>query len=335
MFSLLYDELERMAGEIDKSANERESWDSQDSGGNVEKSVSDPASTNATTNQTGDQIKDLLASTTVDNTNNDEPKMSKNQLKKKRKWEKAMEVKRRRKKQQKDIKIARAKAEGRDIDAEKEDMERRRKDGSGWARRNEWWQELFQKQSCKYQIYLDCSFEQEMMKSEINSLANQIRYCYASNKKAKHPVKATACSLGGTTRDILNRVSGLDQWGNRAFYLTNKDISEVTEDKSKLVYLTSDSTNTLTDLEDDKTYIIGGIVDRNRLKHIAINRAETLGIQTAKLPIDDYLHMCSTKVLTCNHVFDILLKWRENNGDWKESLLDVLPKKKDASEKKS
>ena len=71
-----------MAGEIDKSANERESWDSQDSGGNVEKSVSDPASTNATTNQTGDQIKDLLASTTVDNTNNDEPKMSKNQLKK-------------------------------------------------------------------------------------------------------------------------------------------------------------------------------------------------------------------------------------------------------------
>jgi len=212
-------------------------------------------------------------------------------------------------------------------------MERRRKDGSGWERRNKWWQELFRKHSSKYQIYLDCSFEQEMSKSEINSLANQIRYCYALNKRAKHPVKATACSLHGKTLDVLNNVSGLDQWENRSFYITSKDIIENTEDKSKLVYLTSDSTNTLSDLEDDKIYIIGGIVDRNRLKRIAINRAESFGIQTAKLPISDHLDMLSTKVLTCNHVFDILLKWRANGGDWKKTLLDVLPKKKEANEK--
>jgi len=320
-----------MTGEDNEDANEIEIAASGNSR-NLEKSASELAS--IAIDQIEGTTKDLPVSTTIDK-NNGEKKMSKNQMKRNRKWEKAMEVKRRRKEQQKNIKIAIAKAEGRDVEAEKEDMERRRKDGSGWARRNEWWQEMFRKTSSKHQIHLDCSFEQSMSKSEINSLASQIRYCYASNKKAKHPVKTTACSLGGATLGILNRVSGFDQWENRAFHITNKDIIEMTEDKSKLVYLTSDSKNTLADLEDDKIYIIGGIVDRNRLKRIAIDRAETFGIQTAKLPISDYLHMVSTKVLTCNHVFDILLKWRENNGDWKKALLDALPKKKEAKEKET
>ena len=318
-----------MADEIKKTAIENEvSQNSAD----LKKPASKLAST-ATDRIEGDK-KDSLVSTAVDG-NTDEKKMSKNQMKKKRKWEKAMEVKRRRKEQQKKIKIAKAKAEGRDIQAEKEEMERRREDGSGWARRNKWWQELFRKTASKHQIYLDCSFEKAMSKSEINSLASQIRYCYASNKRAKHPVKTTACSLGGVTLDILNKVSGLDQWENRAFHITDKDISETAEDKSKLVYLTSDSTNTLAELEDDKIYIIGGIVDRNRLKRIAIDRAETLGIQTAKLPISDYLNMVATKVLTCNHVYEILLKLRENEGDWKKTLLNVLPKKKEAKEKET
>ncbi len=318
-----------MTDKTDKATSETEAAVSQDCGA-AEASDAAPdlpknPSVATTTTSTADDRQDSKEPT----------KMSKNQLKKKRKWEKAMELKKKKKEQQKKIKLAKAKAEGRDIEAEQKDMERRRQDGSGWARRNEWWQEMFKNQSCKYEVYLDCSFEEKMMKAEVNSLANQIRYCYASNKKSKTPVKATVCSLGGKTREILDNVSGIDQWANRAFHITDKDITEATEDKSKLVYLTSDSENTLTELEDGKIYIIGGIVDRNRLKRIAIDRAETLGIQTAKLPIDDYLKMFSTKVLTCNHVFDILLKWKENKGDWKKALLDVLPKKKDATEKES
>jgi tRNA (guanine9-N1)-methyltransferase len=49
-------------------------------------------------------------------------------------------------------------------------------------------------------------------------------------------------------------------------------------------------------------YIIGGIVDRNRLKGATYNRAIADGIATAKLPLDDYLQMGSaTRVLTVNH----------------------------------
>ena len=104
------------------------------------------------------------------------------------------------------------------------------------------------------------------------------------------------------------------------------------DEKDKLVYLTSDSDNTLEHLDDSKIYVIGGIVDRNRLKCATLNRAKELGIATAKLPISQHLKLFSTKVLTTNHVFEILLKYRENNNDWKQALVEVLPKRKDIKE---
>jgi tRNA (guanine9-N1)-methyltransferase len=105
--------------------------------------------------------------------------------------------------------------------------------------------------------------------------------------------------------------------------------------KQNLVYLTGDSPNTLTTLCNDTTYIIGGIVDRNRLKRAAINRAEHLSIPTARLPLDEHADFKgSTRILTCNHVFEILLRYRENGGDWKQSIMSVMPGRKDIDEKK-
>ncbi|KAG7374629.1 tRNA guanine-1-methyltransferase [Nitzschia inconspicua] len=261
------------------------------------------------------------------------PKMSKNQLKRKRKLEKLMEQKRQKKEQQKCLKSAKAKAEGRDIEAERRDMEQRRLSGEGWTKRQEKWRENFETQGGEFQVCLDCSFEDQMTYKELNSLASQIRYCYATNRRAKHPVRVTVTSLRGKTQEILQNVAGLDRWEHREFYQTDKDVLSAYSDKARLVYLTSDSTNILQTLEEDKIYIIGGIVDRNRLKRATIDRAESLGIATAKLPISDHLDITATKVLTCNHVFDILVKWKECNKDWKKTLLEVLPNRKDAKEK--
>lgn len=33
-----------------------------------------------------------------------------------------------------------------------------------------------------------------------------------------------------------------------------------------------------------------------------------------------------------NHVFEILLKYRQHGSDWKKALLDVLPDRKDITE---
>jgi tRNA (guanine9-N1)-methyltransferase len=203
-------------------------------------------------------------------------KVSKNQRKRQRKWDQAMEVKRRRKEQEKNVRIAQARVDGRDIEKERQTQEQNKKDGTGWEKRDSKWKEAFEKKSSKYQICLDCPFEDVMMSQEINSLASQIRYCYAANKRANHPVNVKVTSLGGSTLACLENVSGFEQWKNKAFDCTSENLVSAYNNKSKLVYLTSDSDNVLDTLEDGKVYIIGGIVDRNRLKRAAINRAEEL-----------------------------------------------------------
>ncbi|KAH0558873.1 hypothetical protein GP486_004498 [Trichoglossum hirsutum] len=97
--------------------------------------------------------------------------------------------------------------------------------------------------------------------------------------------------------------------------------------EGEIVYLTSDSEHTLTHLTPYSTYIIGGIVDRNRHKGLCYKRALDHGIRTAKLPIGDYLNMSSRFVLATNHVVEIMHRWLEC-GDWTEAFSKVIPKRK-------
>lgn len=213
-------------------------------------------------------------------------------------------------------------------------------------------------------------FEEAMREREIASLAQQIRYCYSYNKKSPNPVFASVTGLTiarespgaeddlrydyPTVRELLERETGFLEWNRRMFDCTEKPLEEYyglsattsntmssegmkeIEDSTQknIVYLTSDSPNTLDKLEDNTIYVIGGIVDRNRLKRATIDRAEgELKVETAKLPLQEYLlnnniFMTTTKVLTVNHVFDILLKYRQHGNDWNKAFGEVLPSRK-------
>ena len=52
--------------------------------------------------------------------------------------------------------------------------------------------------------------------------------------------------------------------------------------KEKIVYLSADAKETLTELKPDELYIIGGIVDRNRYKNLTFDKASRLNIRVAK-----------------------------------------------------
>ena len=104
------------------------------------------------------------------------------------------------------------------------------------------------------------------------------------------------------------------------------EVEEV-EEVGEVVYLTSDSPDTLTELQPYSTYIIGGLVDRNRHKGVCYKRAMDRGMRTAKLPIGDYMQMTSRFVLATNHVAEIMLRWLEL-GDWGNAFLQVMPKRK-------
>ena len=209
---------------------------------------------------------------------------------------------------------------------------------------------------------LDCDFDDLMLDKERISLAAQLTRCYSDNHKAPFKAHLAISSFGGKLKDRFEKVlsghhhswrgvkfldgdfvAAADQakeWmkgssGGKLAGLfateSNQDPATLMENKEagEVVYLTSDSPHTLTELKPYSTYIIGGMVDRNRHKGICYKRAMDRGMNTAKLPINDYMQMTSRFVLATNHVAEIMLRWLEL-GDWGEAFLRVVPKRKGA-----
>jgi len=348
-------------------------------------------STGADEEETGGNNDGTSPSTAATTTAEATAKLSKKQLKRQRRWERAMEVKDRKKRQKKEVQLAKAKAEGRDLEQERRVQLQHQRSGVGWRKRyDKWVRDKLPRAESSFEVCLDCSFEPSMTYKEINSLAMQIRYCYGTNRRNPYPCKLAVTSMAGAkcasaataadagdrgddkgqidndgdvnsstkvdssnnnhntngdkrceTLKILHNVSGFDEWSRFAFTCTPQSVEDYYGERGRMkdvVYLTSDSPNTLQETDDGKVYVIGGIVDRNRLKRAALTRAERIGVATARLPIDEHLaRMSATRVLTCNHVFEILLKYREyraghDSGSdcWKRALMDVLPHRKDA-----
>lgn len=81
--------------------------------------------------------------------------------------------------------------------------------------------------------------------------------------------------------------------------------------KSSIIYLTGDSPNILHTLSPGTTYILGGIVDRNRYKKLCLEKAEQAGVRHAQLPIGEFMgEMKTRKVLTVNQVRVFWLPYR-------------------------
>ncbi|XP_048092039.1 RNA (guanine-9-)-methyltransferase domain-containing protein 2 [Alosa alosa] len=162
---------------------------------------------------------------------------------------------------------------------------------------------------------------------DVRKLHKQIQRCYAENRRAARPVQFYLTSLGGQLKQNMDeRDSGWVNWKDISVKLEH--FQEVMR-KEDLVYLTSDSSNVLKELDESKAYVIGGLVDHNHHKGITFERAQELGIDHAQLPLGDFVKMNSRKVLAVNHVFEIMLAYLEKR-DWREAFFTVLPQRKGA-----
>ncbi|KAL1827919.1 hypothetical protein ACET3Z_006331 [Daucus carota] len=174
-------------------------------------------------------------------------------------------------------------------------------------------------------LVIDLEFSDLMTPTEINSLVQQIMYCYAVNGRCTSAAHLWLTGCQGEMDKQLQRLPGFDKW------IIDKDtqpyIQTFEHQKEHLVYLTADSETMLDDLDPKKIYIVGGLVDRNRWKGITMKKAEEQNIQTAKLPIGNFLKMSSSQVLTVNQVIEIILKYLETR-DWKDSFFQVIPQRK-------
>lgn len=120
-------------------------------------------------------------------------------------------------------------------------------------------------------------------------------YCYAVNGRCTAPGHLWLTGCRGEIESQLQRLPGFDKWMIKK---ENRSYIEVLQDqKENLVYLTADAETVLEELDPKKIYIVGGLVDRNRWKGITMKKAKDQGIQSAKLPIGNYLKMSTSQVL--------------------------------------
>ncbi len=176
-------------------------------------------------------------------------------------------------------------------------------------------------------ILIDCGFDDMMTEREKVSLASQLVRCYAINRRGPYTLNLEVSSLNG---GLLERFEGTlkgdyKRWEN--FTATAKDFEIPENDINNCTYLSSDSDNVLTELEENKTYIVGGIVDKGRYKNLCHDKAVSRGIKTARLPINEYIKLSGRRVLTTNHVVELLIKWFEVK-DWKVAFEAILPSRK-------
>ncbi|KAI9263279.1 guanine-1-methyltransferase-domain-containing protein, partial [Phascolomyces articulosus] len=174
-------------------------------------------------------------------------------------------------------------------------------------------------------VVVDCSFTSYMHDTEVKSLQAQLVRCHSANRAGLHPMQITVTSFDDALKHAFEKKTPtFTNWKNIEFS-TEPYLEKF--DTSKLVYLSADSDNVVRELEDDKVYIIGGIVDKNRHKGLCQKKATDQGIATAALPIGEYLQMASRKVLTVNHVYEIMIKWLETR-DWEKAFLEIIPGRK-------
>lgn len=286
-----------------------------------------------------------------DNGNEDAtPKMSKNQLKKLRRKEKWAQEREQRKEKRKDqvlrkrerrkqmVQEARAKG-GEQAVAEL------RKQWEGTRARH------MRSTLVPLSIVIDCGYDELMSDKEHISLASQLTRSYSDNSRALWRSHLMFSSFNKQLKERFDTVlSAYKNW--KGIKIIPEDFMHAAEmakeamgssrggklvgpfaetdakpEDGEVIYLSSDSSETLTELKPYSTYIIGGLVDKNRHKGICYKHAVEAGVKTAKLPIGEYVQMASRSVLTTNHVVAIMLQWLELR-DWGEAFMKVLPPRK-------
>ena len=206
------------------------------------------------------------------------------------------------------------------------------------------------KQKCKngMRVVIDCDFENLMNEQGNKSMVRQIVDLYSINKESSNPFRVILYGVGKQIKEGLIK-SNYENWIGIEIYfkedypsfdkfieeiLYKDDKKSLNDIKKNIYYLSADSENNIEDIDNNATYIIGGIVDRNKYKGLSLNKAKELGINHGKFPIGEYLKLQSSQVLTTNHTFHILNEFSIKH-DWKDAFVSIIPKRKQEEKEES
>lgn len=179
-------------------------------------------------------------------------------------------------------------------------------------------------------VCVDLQYEHLMIEKELNHLANQVKRVYSNNKAAVKPVHLYLTSLDRTGLVYKTCCEKNDGFDNYILSQEERSVVDIFDPKS-LIYLSPDADDVLTELEEDKVYVIGGLVDDSVKGQVTVDYSSCASIRCCRLPIPEYMERTGKgtykQILTINQIFDILVKLYETGGDWRAALSVGVPPK--------
>ncbi|KAI6236880.1 SAM-dependent MTase TRM10-type domain-containing protein [Aphelenchoides besseyi] len=184
------------------------------------------------------------------------------------------------------------------------------------------------KLQCTINVFIDMSFDSMMSKKERSHLVQQLCRVYGLQKKYEG-LKTTICAPSTQIlEECREKIVGFDNFN---WTIVPSAVDELFVDERSIVLLSPDAENPpLETVDEDKCYVIGGLVDETGAGPQTKARNETLNCRTYRLPIQEYARK-GTKgtfslMLTLNQVVEILCQFVDTKS-WPKALSAVVPKR--------
>lgn len=167
-----------------------------------------------------------------------------------------------------------------------------------------------------------------MSPDQLRKLVAQMKLCHTINRMHSMPFffNFTNLQMDGPLHSML--LKDIPTLHSKTFPIrvTEQFISDDIA-KERLVYLTPNSPNRLTEFNDRDVFIIGALVDNVWKESITMAKAERFGLRTARLPLEQFVQWAgSSRALTIDQMTKILLKFKKS-GDIKQTLEHVPSRK--------
>jgi hypothetical protein len=205
-------------------------------------------------------------------------------------------------------------------------------------------------------VAIDTSYDQDSQRA-IRSVAKQLAECIGVKRRA---MKVTGSNPGESGESEISPVDvdltfaswkgtvaahALDHFNAERWSEVSKDPRDVQDIfmnngsdgsssdadtdavPSKVVYLSPDAEEALTDVEPDTVYVIGGIVDL-AARGIAwsLPRANAVGATARRLPIREHLPNVTNQILNIDTAMKVLCE-KYSGKEWVDALESALPKR--------
>ncbi|KAF1769483.1 hypothetical protein GCK72_001300 [Caenorhabditis remanei] len=182
-------------------------------------------------------------------------------------------------------------------------------------------------------LAVDCQFLNRLSPRGRGLTALQLQYLISENRNSQNPFRLHFVNYNKKDPKIRelekNKLQSLANPDVFCPIISNDGFKNVFE--AEIIYLSPDAPEELESVENNKVYVIGGIVDRvvehGIPKMASLEAAQSANVLARKLPIDRYVDFKSgSKFLTLLAVSEIL---RQVNlhGDWSKAMEVAIPKR--------